>query len=49
MDMIMSLFSGQNFWKVAFFLVLLNVLTLFIASRLLMPKGDKQGKKDGKT
>ena len=47
MEAIMSLFSGQHFWEVIILLLLLNLITIIIISRLLTPK-DSKGKKRGK-
>ncbi len=42
MDALLFLLGINDFWKIIIFFVLLNFVTLFIASRLLTPK-DRNG------
>ncbi len=51
MDALLFFLGIHDFWKVIIFFILLNFVTLFIASRLLAPKGPKGvcGEEEAKT
>ena len=44
MDVLSYFFTGQNFWQVIIFFIVLNVITLFIASRIMIARDSRRNK-----